>query len=67
MEKEEKPKILIVDDKPENLVAIERVLKNLDVIILKAGGGNEALKETNKHHFALAKQDKKMPGKDGYE
>jgi len=63
----EKPKILIVDDKPENLIALEVVLKELDVDLIKATGGNEALKATLHHDFALALLDIQMPEMDGYE
>ncbi|MEP7106973.1 MAG: ATP-binding protein [Ferruginibacter sp.] len=62
-----KPKILIVDDKPENLVALRTVLKNLDILVVEATSGNEALKKTLHHDFALALLDIKMPGMDGYE
>src|SRR5882672_7805193 len=62
-----KPKILIVDDKPENLVALERVLKDMDIELVKATSGNEALKATLHHNFALALLDIQMPEMDGYE
>jgi len=62
-----KPKILVVDDKPENLVAIARVLKDLDIELIKATSGNEALKATLHHNFALALLDIQMPDMDGYE
>jgi len=62
-----KPKILIVDDKPENLVALEIVLRDMDVELVKAGSGNEALKATLHHDFALALLDIQMPEMDGYE
>jgi two-component system, sensor histidine kinase and response regulator len=62
-----KPKVLIVDDKPENLVALEVALKDLQVEIIKAMGGNEALKATLHHDFALALLDIQMPEMDGYE
>jgi two-component system sensor histidine kinase/response regulator len=64
---ENKPKILLVDDKVENLVALERVLKDLDVELIKASSGNDALKETLNHDFSLALLDIQMPGMDGYE
>jgi len=63
----EKPKILMVDDRPENLIALERLLKNMDVELYKATSGNEALKLTLHHDFALALLDIQMPGMDGYE
>jgi two-component system sensor histidine kinase/response regulator len=62
-----KPKILIVDDRPENLVALETVLKDMDVELVKALSGNEALKATLHHNFALALLDIQMPEMDGYE
>lgn len=62
-----KPKILIVDDKPENLVALETVLRDLDVQLVKANSGNEALRATLHHDFALALLDIQMPEMDGYE
>ena len=62
-----KPKILIVDDKPENLVALEVVLRGLNVELVKANSGNEALKATLYHDFALALLDIQMPEMDGYE
>ena len=64
---ENKPKILLVDDRVENLVALETVLKGLDVELIKATNGNDALKETLHHNFALAVLDIQMPGMDGYE
>jgi signal transduction histidine kinase len=62
-----RPKILVVDDKPENLVAIDVVLRNLDVELIKVTSGNDALKETLHHTFALALLDIQMPEMDGYE
>jgi signal transduction histidine kinase len=63
----EKPKILIVDDRPENLIALETVLKDLNLEIVKAYSGNEALKQTLYNDFALALLDIQMPEMDGYE
>jgi len=62
-----KPKILIVDDRPENLLALRTVLRNLDVELVEAHSGNEALKATLHHDFALALLDIQMPEMDGYE
>jgi two-component system sensor histidine kinase/response regulator len=64
---DKRPKILIVDDKPENLVALEKVLADLDVEVIQATSGNEALKTTLYHDFALALLDIQMPEMDGYE
>ncbi len=63
----DKPKILIVDDKLANLIALERVLQDLDVQFVRALSGNEALKLTLHHEFALAIVDVQMPDMDGYE
>jgi len=62
-----RPKILIVDDRHENLVALEVVLRDLEVDLVKAYNGNEALKQTLYHDFALALLDIQMPDMDGYE
>jgi two-component system, sensor histidine kinase and response regulator len=62
-----KAKILIVDDKPENLVALRIVLKDLDIEFVEATSGNDALKATLRHDFTLALLDIQMPDMDGYE
>lgn len=62
-----KPKILIVDDKSENLKALRKVLKDLDIELVEATSGNDALKATLNHDFALALLDIQMPEMDGYE
>ncbi len=62
-----KPKILIVDDKPENLKALEVVLKDLNVDLIRATNGNDALKATLHHDFSLALLDIQMPEMDGFE
>jgi signal transduction histidine kinase len=62
-----KPKILLVDDKTENLIALETVLKDLNLELIRATSGNEALKHTLNHKFALALIDIQMPEMDGYE
>lgn len=58
---------MIVDDKPQNLLALEVVLRDLDVELVRANSGNEALKCTMYHNFALALLDVQMPEMDGYE
>jgi two-component system, sensor histidine kinase and response regulator len=62
-----RPKILIVDDKPENLKALEVVLADLDVELIRAESGNDALKATLHHDFTLALLDIQMPEMDGFE
>jgi signal transduction histidine kinase len=61
-------KILIVDDKENNLLALRNVLKALeDVEIIEALSGDAALRATLHHDFALAILDVQMPAMDGYE
>jgi len=62
-----KPKILIVDDKLANLIALETLLQNIDVDCIRALSGNEALQLTLEHEFALALIDVQMPDMDGFE
>ncbi|MBF0199829.1 MAG: response regulator [Desulfamplus sp.] len=63
----EPPKILIVDDIPENLFALEKILGTLDAVIIRASSGNEALALVLEHDFALIILDVQMPEMDGYE
>jgi signal transduction histidine kinase len=60
-------KILIVDDRPENLFALRRVLQGLDVEVIEADSGNAALTTTLHNEFALAILDVMMPDMDGFE
>lgn len=62
-----KQKILIVDDIDANLISLERVLLDLDVTIIRAKSGNEALIAILNHDFAMAIVDVQMPEMDGYE
>ena len=64
---DEKQKILIVDDRKENLVALRQVLSDVDAEIVEATSGNQALKTTLLYDFSLAILDVQMPGMDGYE
>ncbi len=61
------PKILIVDDKPDNLFTLENTLSECDVEFVKATSANNALRETLHNCFALAIIDVQMPETDGYE
>ncbi len=65
--KTEKLDILLVDDRPENLFALEGILERPDVNIVKATSGNEALGLTLKHDFAVVLMDVQMPEMDGFE
>lgn len=59
--------ILLVDDRPENLMAMEAVLEPLGYEIAKANSGLEALKYLLGHDVALIILDVRMPGMDGFE
>lgn len=61
------PKILIVDDKVENLIALENLLDSFEVDLVRAQSGEEALAQTLDHDFALVLLDVQMPGMNGYE
>src|SRR5687768_2331840 len=60
-------KILIVDDQPANLVALEAVLEGLGHTLVKASSGEEALKCLLQDDFAVILMDVFMPGMDGFE
>ena len=60
-------KILLVDDKPENLVALEAVLDGLGQELIKAQSGKDALRACLEHDFAAILLDVKMPDMDGFE
>ncbi|HKY34885.1 MAG TPA: response regulator [Polyangiaceae bacterium] len=59
--------MLIVDDVPANLVALEAVLEGLHCEILAARSGEEALKLVLRHALAVVLLDVRMPVMDGYE
>jgi PAS domain S-box-containing protein len=59
--------VLIVDDRPENLLAIEAILEPLGETLVRAGSGPEALSQLLAAEFALVLLDVSMPGMDGFE
>jgi CheY-like chemotaxis protein len=59
--------ILMVDDRPENLLALEAILAGLGHELIRAGSGAEALKCLLTKEVALILLDVQMPGMDGYE
>lgn len=67
MNQQPKFNILIVDDRPENLLTLEGILENDELNILKANSGNEALSVMLDHNIALVLMDVQMPGMDGFE
>ncbi len=60
-------KILIVDDRPENLYSLESMLAEDNRIIIKAGSGQEALKIAFNEDLSLILLDVQMPEMDGFE
>ncbi|WP_223588818.1 hybrid sensor histidine kinase/response regulator [Pseudomonas sp. A-R-19] len=62
-----KAKLLIVDDLPENLLALEALIKREDRIVFKALSADEALSLLLQHEFAMAILDVQMPGMNGFE
>lgn len=67
MNADETPKILIVDDRPENLLAMGLHFEDEPCTIVKASSGNEALSKILVHEFAVVLLDVQMPGMDGFE
>src|SRR5438034_11169928 len=63
----ETPSILIVDASPDKLVALESILLDLRVDIVKARSGKEALRRLLAQDFAVVLLDVRMPGLDGFE
>jgi diguanylate cyclase (GGDEF)-like protein len=62
-----RPKILVVDDTPANLLVMRKLLARLDVDLIEAGSGNAALAASLDHEFALILLDVQMPDMDGFE
>ena len=59
--------ILLVDDRPENLLALEALLEPLGQRLLSAHSGDEALRHLLVRDFALILLDVQMPGMNGFE
>jgi len=63
----ERAKLLLVDDRPENLLALEALLEPLGQELVRAESGEEALRQLLRHEFAAILLDVQMPGLDGFE
>lgn len=59
--------ILIVDDTPENLISLKKVLESHNFEVDTASSGEEALKKVLKNEYVLIILDVQMPGMDGFE
>lgn len=62
-----KASILLVDDRPENLIALEAALEPLDQDLVTANSGEEALRLLLRQEFAVILLDVQMPGLDGFD
>jgi signal transduction histidine kinase len=67
MQVEHPTKLLIVDDLPENLQALNALIRGDGRQVFQAGSGEEALALLLQHDFAMAFLDVQMPGMDGFE
>lgn len=67
MSDEDAVPILAVDDKPENLLALEAILSDPTIKLVKADSGASALKHLLLEEFALILMDASMPQMDGFE
>jgi len=64
---EEQVNLLLVDDRPENLLALEAILEPLGQCLIRANSGPEALKHVLGDEFAAILLDVQMPGMNGFE
>ena len=64
---DERVHILLVDDRPENLLALEAILEPLGQNLVRANSGPEALKCILGGEFAVILLDVQMPGMNGFE
>ena len=59
--------VLLVDDRQENLLALEAILEPLGLHLIRAMSGEEALREVLRREFAVILLDVQMPGMNGFE
>ena len=60
-------RILLVDDRPENLVALEAILSSLGQILVPVRSGEQAIQAVLADEYAVVLLDIMMPGMDGFE
>jgi signal transduction histidine kinase len=63
----DKPSLLLVDDVEANLIALEALLDDMGCDLVRANGGNQALRQLLKREFVVMLLDVQMPEMDGYE
>jgi PAS domain S-box-containing protein len=63
--REARPSVLLVDDRPANLDALEGLLQPLDLRLVRATSANDALREVLRNDFAVILLDVQMPIMDG--
>lgn len=62
-----RPGVLLVDDRPEKVLALEAALADLPLRLVRAYSGREALRQLLQQEFAVILLDVNMPGMDGFE
>src|SRR6266571_564671 len=67
MPRPSKANILVVDDEPRSLVAMQQLLSGSDRNVVPVGSGKEALRQILKTQFAIVLLDIRMPEMDGFE
>ncbi|MDQ6870966.1 MAG: ATP-binding protein [Gemmatimonadota bacterium] len=63
----ERVNLLLVDDRPENLLALEAILEPLGQTMIRANSGPDALKQVLADNYAVILLDVQMPGMNGFE
>jgi PAS domain S-box-containing protein len=59
--------VLLVDDKPADILVLRAILEDLRHNLVEAHSGEEALRLVSENEFAVALMDVLMPGLDGFE